>query len=51
MFPYFATAGHNLYTKSANVYLQQMQQVHVTYPDVHEALQNGLHVVRRTEKL
>ncbi len=51
MLPYFAAAGHNLYTKSAYVYLQHMQQLHLTHPDVHMAFQNGFHVVRRTEKL
>ena len=34
MLPYFAAAGHNLYTKSVHIYLQQMLQLQAQHPDV-----------------
>ena len=35
MLPYFAAAGHNLYTKSVRIYLQQMLQLQAQHPDVY----------------
>lgn len=32
MLPYFAASGHNLYTKSARLYLQQMMELNKTHP-------------------
>ncbi|PIK43057.1 hypothetical protein BSL78_20086 [Apostichopus japonicus] len=34
MLPNFAAAGHNLYAKSANIYLQQMLKLETDNPDV-----------------
>ncbi|KAJ8043143.1 hypothetical protein HOLleu_10106 [Holothuria leucospilota] len=50
MLPFFAAAGHNLYLKSAYIYLQQMLQLKDDHPDVHTAFQNGHHVIRRSNR-
>ena len=50
MLPYFAAAGHNLYAKSAFVYLQLMHELQEKHPDVHNSFQDGLHVVRRSDR-
>lgn len=51
MLPYFAAAGHNLYLKSAYVYLQQMHKLEKTNKDVYDCFKAGLHIVRRTDRL
>lgn len=35
MLPYIAAEGHNLYTKSAYIYLSRMQNLKATYPDIY----------------
>ena len=50
MLPYLAAAGHNLYTKSIYVYLQQLAQLSIQHPEVHHQFQNGFHVVRRSDR-
>ena len=50
MLPYFAAAGHNLYAKSAYVYLQIMEDLKEKHPDIHQKFQDGLHVVRRSDR-
>ena len=50
MLPYFAAAGHTLYTKSAYIYCQQMQDLPNTHPQVNRSFLNGLHVVRRSDR-
>ncbi|VDI40711.1 Hypothetical predicted protein [Mytilus galloprovincialis] len=50
MLPYFAAAGHNLYLKSAYVYLQQMHGLSRTNPVINEALMSGFHVMRRSDR-
>ena len=50
MLPYFAAAGHNLYAKSAYVYLQTMTMLPETHPDVHQKFEEGYHVVRRIDR-
>ncbi|CAC5392562.1 unnamed protein product [Mytilus coruscus] len=50
MLPYFAAAGHNLYLKSAYVYLQQMHELSSTNPAINEALMSGFHVMRRSDR-
>ena len=50
MLPYLAAAGHNLYTKSINVYLQRLAQLPVQHPEVQQHFENGFHVVRRTDR-
>ena len=50
MLPYFAAAGHNLYVKSAYMYLQQMGKLETDHPDVYRAFNKGYHVVRRSDR-
>ena len=46
MLPYFAAAGYNLYTKSDYIYLQKMQQLSESHPDIYTSFLNGYHVIR-----
>ncbi|KAJ8039828.1 hypothetical protein HOLleu_13951 [Holothuria leucospilota] len=50
MLPFYASAGHNLYLKSAYTYLQQMLQLEEKHPEVHAAFKNGNHVIRRSDR-
>ena len=50
MLPYFAAAGHNLYTKSVHIYLQQMLQLQAQHPDVYAFFSTGYHVIRRSDR-
>ena len=50
MLPYFAASGHNLYAKSAYVYLQMMHQLEGRQPLVHASFMDGLHVIRRSDR-
>ena len=50
MLPFFGAAGHNLYLKSAYVYLQQMLNLPQTSPLVHEGFMQGNHVIRRSDR-
>ena len=47
---YLAAAGHNNYTKSGNIYLQQVHELEMTHPDVLYKFSNGLLVVRRSDR-
>ena len=51
MLPYLAASGHNLYTKSARVYLQQRANLKEEHPDVHQRFEDELHVIRRSDRL
>ena len=51
MLPYLTASGHNLYTKSTRVYLQQMANLKEEHPDVHQRFEDGLHVIRRSDRL
>ena len=46
--PYLAASGHNLYAKSASMYLQSMVQLETEHPDVYQNFQSGYHVARRS---
>lgn len=48
--PFYAASGHNLYTKCAYIYLQEMTQLETTHPDVYEHFLNGHHVIRRSDR-
>lgn len=50
MLPYLAASGHNMYVKSSRVYLQQMDNLKTTHPEVLAFLQSGHHVIRRSDK-
>ena len=47
MFLYFAAAGHNLYAKSAYIYLQTMQRLPESHPEIHRNFLQGNHVIDR----
>ena len=50
MLPYFAAAGHNLYTKSAYLYLQKMTELKEDHPDVYKNFMEASFVLRRTDR-
>ena len=50
MLPYFAAAGHRLYAKSAYIYLQMMNELQNTHPNIYKNFQNGLHCARRSNR-
>ena len=50
MLPFLAASGHNNYTKSVLYYLQQMCRLQVDHPDVYQHFQDGLHVIRRSDR-
>lgn len=50
MLPFFAAAGHNMYTKTGYLYLQKMQKLATDHPEVYNSFLNGLHVVRRSNR-
>ena len=51
MLPYLAASGHNLYTKCARVYLQQMLNLRNEHPNVQHHFEQGFHVIRRSDRL
>ena len=50
MLPYMAASVHNLYTKSAQLYLQSMVRLESEHPVVYQKLIDGFHVVRSDRK-
>ena len=50
MLPYLAAAGHNSYTKPAYLYLQLVNQLEETHPEVFKSFTGGHHVVRRSNR-
>ena len=52
MLQYLDASSHNLYTKSAHMYLQNMEKLKQDSPTVYKKLKSGYHVVRysMTEK-
>ena len=50
MLPYLAASGHNNYTKSAMIYLQHMSHLQDDHPEVYQHFQDGLHVIRRSDR-
>ena len=50
MLPFFAASGHNLYAKSAYIYIQQMVQLADKHPDVFTFFMSGHHVIRRSDR-
>ncbi|KAJ8414824.1 hypothetical protein AAFF_G00023470 [Aldrovandia affinis] len=51
MLPFMAASGHNLYTKSAWIYVQRMCKLQVDHPDVYKRFGEGFHVVRRSDRV
>lgn len=50
MLPFLAAAGHNNYAKSLHLYLQNMQKLQETHPEVYKHFEEGFHVVRRSDR-
>ncbi|CAC5362571.1 unnamed protein product [Mytilus coruscus] len=50
MLPYFAAAGHNVYAKSAYVYISMMQTLQQDHPDIYRIFLEGYHVFRRSDR-
>ena len=50
MLPYFAAAGHNLYVRSAYMYLQMMGKLEHEHPDIYRLFNDGYHVIRRSDR-
>ena len=48
--PIFAATGHYNYLKSAHLYLQNMQNLETKDPAVFRKIQDGFHVIRRSDK-
>ena len=51
MLPYLAASEHNHYTKCVWIYLQQMSKLEDEHPTVYRHFMQGLHVVRRSNRL
>lgn len=50
MLPYFTAAGHNLYAKSACVYISMMKTLQQNHPDIYRIFFEGYHVLRRSDR-
>ena len=50
MIPYLAAASHNLYTKSIQVYLQNMLQLEQSNPDVYHSFTARKRVIHRSDR-
>ena len=50
MLPFFAASGHNLYAKSARLYVQNMLALKITAPRLHDDFMNELYTVRRSDR-
>ncbi|CAC5420603.1 unnamed protein product [Mytilus coruscus] len=50
MLPFLAASGHNLYTKTAYVYLMPLQSLDEDHPDVYASFINRNHVIRRSNR-
>jgi len=48
---HMAASGHNSYTKSGMLYLQQMSKLPTQHPYVQQHFNKGLHVIRRSNRL
>lgn len=46
----FAATGHGNYGKCARLYLQEMQNLSTTHPELYDSFMNGDHTARRTQK-
>lgn len=50
MVAFFASSGHNAYTKAAHVYSQDMTNLKTDNPIVYDFFNDGNFVTRRTER-
>ena len=44
-----AAAGHYNYLKSIYFFLQEMGELHIKHPNVHNQFEKGFHVIRRSD--
>jgi len=51
MLPYMAASGHNSYTKSGTLYLQQMSNLPTQHANVYQHFRDGFHVIQRSNRL
>ena len=47
----FTATGHSNYAKSVRLYLQRMQNLPESHPHVYSHLLNGMHTIRRSDRL
>ena len=50
MLSLFAATGHNNYAKSSRLYIQQMENLSESHPQLYEQFLNGHHSVRRSDR-
>ena len=50
LLPYLAASGHNMYTKFARVYLQQITDLKPEHHDVQQRFDDGFHAIRRSDR-
>lgn len=50
MHPFFPASGHNNYSKSIQIYLQDMEGLSQSNPDVHKFFSDGSFVTRRSNR-
>ena len=50
MLSFFAASGHNLYTKSVCIHLQQIIKLETEHPDVFAFVNSGYHFFRRSDR-
>ena len=50
MLPFFTASGHNLYAKSAYLYLQLMLDLPNNHPELYDMFMNGFHVIQRSDR-
>ena len=50
MLPLSSVTGHANYTRSARIYLQQMQNLPQTHPWLYDQFMRGHHVIRRSDR-
>ena len=50
MLPFFTASGHNLYAKSAYLYLQLMLDLPNNHLELYDMFMNGFHVIQRSDR-
>ena len=50
MMPFLEASGHNNYTKSASIYLENMKSLQTTNSQVYKSLIEGYQVIRRSNR-
>ena len=50
MLPFLTASGHNLYAKSAYLYLQLILDLPNNHPELYDMFMNGFHVILRSDR-